>query len=317
MRAMIAESFGGPDRMHVGELDIPTPRAGEVRVRVTAAAANHADVKVLAGMRFLHARRFPLVVGYDFAGVVDMVSDGVEGARIGDRVFGHLQYNSKNGQGAFSEYVIARDDAIAQGPDDVDDLTLAAAATPGLTALQALRDVGGLKSGGSALIIGASGGVGSLGVGIAKRLGARVTASCSRHALTTVGGLGADEVLDRGQQSPMTSGRYDVVLDSPAAYSYFACRRVLSPRGAYVTTLPTAGWLWGKVIAPIASHTCGLVIVRAKRPDLEQLAAWMADGLVVPIDSTYGVLDVGLALGRLKGGGVLGRVVVRVADAFD
>ncbi len=316
MLAMIATSFGPSYQLQVGEIDMPVPRTGEVRVRVVASAANHADHKVLRGARFLHARQLPVVVGYDFSGVVDDVGGGVRDLHVGDRVFGHMPYTGANDQGAFGEYLLAKADAVALSPANLDDGVLAASATPGLTALQAARDIGGMRAGGSLLVFGASGGVGALATGIGKRLGAHVTAVCSTPAVDMVRELGADDVIDRMKEDPFSRGPYDVVLDSPAAYSYAAVRPVLARDGAYVTTLPSLGWAAGKARSMFSRRRCRLVIVKPRRADLAEIAAWLQEGLSVPIAATYPVREVALALERLREGGVPGRIVVTVKDSF-
>jgi len=252
MRALAARGNGGIDLLKVEELPDPVAGAGQVVVRVHAAAANPADGKVLRGEfagRFLHARGFPLVLGYDLAGEVEAVGDGVGGLAVNDLVFGHLPYSGKNGQGTFAEKVVVPAAEVGRLPASVPYETAAAAATTGLTALQGLRDRGRLASGGRALVLGAGGGVGSIAIGIAKKLGARVTAVCGAAAADLVNGLAPDEVVTRGHGEAIgLDGPFDVVFDTPAAYGYVACRRMLAPRGAYVTTLPTGALMAGKLM---------------------------------------------------------------------
>ena len=320
MRAIGWPRAGTKDRPQLLEVDAPLPGHGQVRVRVASSAVNPADLRVSGGEfvgRLLHARVSPLVVGYDFSGVIESCGEGVSDLQAGDEVFGFLGYASSTRQGAFAELVTANRDEIARKPKDVAHDVLAAAATPGATALQSMRDLGGLRAGGRVLIVGAAGGVGTLAVGIAKRLEAHVTAVCSTYAVDFVKGLGADEIVDRRKQDPMTvPGPFDVVFDAAAAHGYLACRHMLAKGGAYVTTLPSPGVFLGKAIAAFSSHRCEFITVKSTGKDLEQLATWIHDGMQVPIDARFPVREVGAALERLGKGEVRGRLVVQVEGGF-
>lgn len=315
MRALGLDAPGSLDTLSVRDLPIPEPGPGAVRLRVARSALNPADLKVLTGDffgRFLHGREVPIVTGYDLAGTVDAVGPGADLA-VGDRVFGHLAYAGDTKRGAFAQFAVAPADSLAKIPDGVTEETAAAAATAGLTALQALRDKGSLPSGGRALIVGASGGVGSLAVGVASRLGAEVTAICSTHAVTLVESLGADRVIDRKKEEPLTGGPYDVVLDTPGVHSYGAVAKILSPTGAYVTTLPSPAFALGKLRTLFSSRTCEFVVVQSKRADLELIGGWLADGMQAPVDSRYPVTELKDALEALAAGGRTGRIVIDVS----
>jgi len=297
------------------DIPLPTPGPGQVRVKVATSALNPADLRVSSGEfvgRFLHAQTTPLITGYDFAGVVDETGPGAR-FQPGDAVFGFLPYNGSNRQGAFASYVLATEGEIARRPATCTEETAVALATPGVTALQCLRDLGALRADGHALVIGAAGGVGSLAVGIAKRLGARVTAVCSTYAVDFVKDLGADEVVDRKTRDPLTlPGPFNVVFDAAAAHSYFAFRKQLAPGGAYVTTLPGPGVFLAKILAPLHGQRCAFIAVKSVPADLETLAHWAGDGMRVPVDSTFAVGELGAAITRFKKGAVRGRVVIRV-----
>lgn len=202
MRAMAASAYGPLEALAQIDVPLPTPGHGEVRVRVVASALNPADYKVLLGtLKFLHARNRPLVVGYDFSGTIDAVGPSVGNASVGDDVFGFLPYGPGNRRGAFAESLIAKADEIAVKPARVSHEIAAAAATTGLTAIQAMRDLGRLPAdGGQVLVTGVSGGVGSISVGVAKKLNAKVTAVGSGAGLDLARRLGAMEVWDRMQQ---------------------------------------------------------------------------------------------------------------------
>jgi NADPH:quinone reductase-like Zn-dependent oxidoreductase len=317
---MAAEKLGDLTGIRCVELPVPAPAAGEVRVRVDHAAVNPADHKVLSGAfagRFLHARSVPLVVGYDFSGTVDAIGAGVTSVGEGDEVFGHLAYAGSTRQGTFSERVTIAETNVARKPPSVSHELAAVAATAGLTALQGLRDAGGLTAGGRALVYGASGGVGSLAIGLAKRLGAEVTGVCSTHAVELVRELGADVVVDREKQDPMAiDGPFDVVFDTPAAYSFGRERHRLSPGGVYVTTLPSPRLFAGKIAALFFSQRCAMLVVASKRADLATLGEWLAEGLQVPIDARYQVREVAAAVDRVAGGQRSGRIAIDVAGGW-
>ena len=297
-----------------------SPAPGQVVVEVVCSAVNPADLRVIAGGltgRLLHANTTPLVIGYDVAGTVVSVGTDVDDLSPGDAVWGHLPYSGDNAQGAFSERVTLPRDELARLPDGVGFPEAAATATVGLTALQALREHAGIGEGSRVLVIGAAGGVGSAAVGVAKRLGAEVVGVCSTRDVERVRALGADEVVDRSAGDPFaTDARYDLVFDTPAVHSYGACARVLAPKGAYVTTLPSPGFVLGALRALLSPRRCSMVVVASRRADLEQLGEWMADGLEVPIDSRHPVKELGAALRRATERGRKGRVVVDVADCF-
>jgi len=321
MRALCARATGGIDQLKVEEIPDPTPGAGQVLVSVHAAAGNPADGKVLRGEltgRFLHAKRFPLVLGYDFAGVVEAVGEGAGDLTVGDHVYGHLPYSGKNRQGTFAEKVAVPAGEVGRLPGSVAYESAAAAATAGLTALQGLRDRGRLTSGGRVLVLGAAGGVGTIAIGVARKLGAaHVTAVCAAAAGDFVKDLAPDEVVVRGHGEALAlDGPFDVVLDTPAAYGYVACRPMLAPRGAYVTTLPTGALVGGKLMTLLSSRRAALVVVKSAQGDLELLGRWLAEGLKVPIDSRFRVADAGRAIDRLGQGGMRGRVVVDVAGGW-
>ncbi len=318
MKAMAVPTYGPLENLAQIDLPLPTPGAGEVRVRVAASALNPADYKVILGtLKFLHARNRPLVMGYDFSGTVDAVGSGVAAFAPGDDVFGFLPYGPGNARGAFAESLLARADEIARKPAAVSHATAAAAATTGVTAIQSLRDLGRTPStGAEVLVTGVSGGVGSIAVGVARRLGARVTAVGSGAGLEVALRLGAAEVLDRSKQ-PLPGdidARFDVVFDASAAYRWSQWRGALKPGGAFVTTLPSLNFGVDKVRSLFASTRVHFVNVKSRPADLGLLASWLEAGLEVPLTSTIPVRDVAKGLAQLQKSG--GRVAVQVADGF-
>lgn len=308
------------DGVKMTEMSTPKPSPGEVRVKVVATAVNPGEEKVIAGGlvgRFLHAKTTPLVLGWDVAGTVDALGAGVSDVKQGDAVWGHLAYSPTQKQGAFSEYVTLPRQSLATKPENVPYEVAAAAATVTMTGLQSLRDLGQLRDGGRAFIVGAGGGIGSVAVGIGKRLGGHVTGVCSTKDVARVKALGADVVIDRSTSDPLdANSAYDVVFDTPAVYSFGRCAKTLRPGGAYVTTLPDAALLTGMVHAFFSSKRCRFVQVASKRADLELIGDWLGDGLEVPIDSRHRIADLEAALKRQKDRARSGRVVVNVAGEW-
>ena len=318
MKAMAVPSYGPLDRLAEIDAPLPAPGRGQVRVRVVASALNPADFKVILGtLKFLHARNRPLIVGYDFSGTVDAVGPAVTGVSVGDDVFGFLPYGPGNRRGAFAEHLLAKSDEIAPKPAGVSHENAAAAATTGVTAIQSIRDLGRLPAaGGAVLVTGVSGGVGSIGVGVAKRLGGEVTAVGSGAGLALARRLGATDVLDRtaGPLPGDIRARFDVVFDAAAAYRWREWRSALKPGGTFVTTLPSLAFAVDKLRSLFSGTRVDFVNVKSRSADLRLLASWLADGLEVPLASTIPVRDVAQGLARLQKAG--GRISVRVADGF-
>lgn len=316
MRAMEAAGEG----VKMIELPKPPPGRGQVRVKVVASAVNAGEEKVISKAligRFLHTMRPPLILGWDFAGTVDALGDGVTDLHEGTAVWGHLAYSPGQKQGAFSEYITVSPEELAVKPDDVPYHVAAAAATVAMTGLQSLRDLGGLGAGGKALIIGAGGGIGAVAVGLGKRLGGHVTGVCSTKDVERVEALGADSVIDRKTSDPLAAeAAYDVVFDTPAVHSYGQCAKVLRAGGAYVTTLPDGTLITGMARALFSSKRCHFVQVASKRADLELVGGWLSDGLEVPIDSRHRIANLDTALKRQSDRGRSGRVVVDVAEGW-
>lgn len=318
MKALCTTS--GVAGLTIQDLPLPEPGPGEVRVRVRASAINPADEKVLSGGlvgMILHGAAKPVVVGYDVAGTVDAVGAGCDLA-VGDEVFGFLPYGRSTKRGAYAEATVVPVSALVRRPPTLSPTDACALATAGVTALQMLRDLGGLKSGQKVLVIGASGGVGSLAVGIATRLGGEVTAICSAGAMELVRGLGAKHLIDRAKGDPLSEGGpYDVIVDAASAYSWSATRHRLAPGGTYVATLPGPAVFAGMALARLAGQRCAFVSVVPRRADFELLASWVADGtLRLAIDSTFPVRDVRAAIERVGRGGMKGRVVIEVEGGF-
>ena len=250
MKAIVIDGYGGADRLRLDERPDPAPGAGEVLIDVRAASVNPVDWKIRKGeLRLFLRPRFPYIPGSDVAGEVAAVGPGVTRFKPGDAVVAFVDL--KRG-GGYAERAVAKESAAALKAGSLSFADAACLPIAGCTALQALRDHGGLRAGGSALINGGAGGVGHFVVQIAKALGATVAATCGPSNVDFVRSLGADPVIDYSREEfPRRPERYDVILDAVARSSFAACRGVLNPGGVYVTTVPDPSTLfWARSRRP-------------------------------------------------------------------
>jgi NADPH:quinone reductase-like Zn-dependent oxidoreductase len=319
MRAAVRDRFGSPDVVEVRDVEVPVPGGDEVLVRVRASSINVAEWYAVAGRPWvgrvdmgLRRPKTPRL-GWDFAGVVEAVGGEVTDFRPGDEVFGGRT-------GALAEYVCARK-ALALKPTTVTFEQAAAIPTAGLTALQGLRDQGRVEPGSRILVNGASGGVGTFAVQIAKALGAEVTAVCSTQKVAMVRSLGADHVVDYTRDD-FTShdARYDVVLDVAGNRSWSAYRRVLAPRATLVVVggpkrnrlLGPLGHVIRMWVAALPSRRrVAFFIAKPNRPDLETLRDLVDAGKVTPVvERRYDLGEVADALGYLGEGHARAKIVI-------
>ena len=321
MRAIVHQRYGSPDVLEMQDIERPEITDDGVLVRVRAAAVNPLDWYGMTGRPYI-ARPMTGIrgpkeqgIGADFAGVVEAVGKDVEKLRPGDEVFGLAP-------GAFAEYVYARK-AVAPKPAGLSFEEAAAVPAAAFTALQALRDKAKVEPGQKVLVNGASGGVGTFAVQIAKTLGAEVTAVCSRRNGDVVRSLGADHVVDYAQED-FTRGerRYDVMLDIAGTRSFRECRRVLAP-GSKIVVIgapkdpPMLGPLRHVVAMRLAAigsgHQVIFFVAKPNSADLGVLAELIESGKVRPvIDRRYELGEVADALRYLGEGHAKGKVVVTV-----
>jgi len=319
MRAAILDKHGTIDSLRIGDIEPPKLTPNTILVRVRAASINPADLKVIRGKDgggFLHAKNFPTAIGFDFSGVVEQVGARAQGRELGDQVFGHLAYSPTTKQGSFAELVAVKPESVGLKPPSVSHEEAAAAATVGCTALQGLRDRGGLKPGQRVLVNGASGGVGSYAVQIATALGAEVVGTASAAKASFVRSLGVDEVIDY-RQTPLSSlnRTFDLFLDAAATSSFGEAKPLLNRGGAYVTLLPSASLFGAMLLSLFSSKRCRFVTVQSRAADLEQLAAWMVSGeLKASVEETFPLSDLSIALSALDSGSVRGKLAVRIDE---
>jgi len=324
MRAVSYTCYGGPEVLAVADIEKPVPAAGEVLVRVQRAGVNPLDWHYMRGSPYIMRLGSGLGapgrprLGVDFAGTVEAVGAGVTLFRPGDRVFGGKF-------GAFAEYVtLDEEGSLAPMPANMDFDQAAGAPIAALTALQALRDHGRVQPGQKVLINGASGGVGTFAVQIARAMGAEVTGVCSTRNLEMVRSLGADHVIDYKQEDYTRSGqRWDVIVDNVGNQPLLANRGVLTDQGIYVMVGgPSGDWLgplWrplrAMLINPFVGQEMSMMMAGQSRADLETLADMLATGrLTTVIDRRFALDDIAEAIRYSEAGHARGKIIIEVAD---
>lgn len=309
MRVIRVDAVGGPDALVPAEADIPVPRRGEIRVRVTAAGVNPVDAEVRAGVWPILGQP-PFVVGWDVAGTVDALGPGVVGLAIGDRVFGMPHFPAE--AAAYGEYVTAPAGQFAPTPDDLDDVHAAAIPLAGLTAWQALVTVADVGPGQRVLIHGAGGGVGHLAIQIAKARGAHVITTASPAKAEFARSLGADEVIDYTSENFETVIEpVDVALDSLGGDVTARTISIVRTGGVLLSLTEVADG------SEDAARAKGIrfegIDVVPDRDALLALAGLAASGDLVPhVGAQYALEDAAEAHRRLAEG-VIGTIVLVVA----
>ena len=325
MKAIVYHKYGSPDVLEPREVDTPAPGDEEVMIRVRATSIVYSDWAFLRGKPFLVRlmgsgllKPKHNILGVDVAGQVEAVGRGVERFRAGDEVFGDL---SECGRGAYAEYVCAPQSALATKPANCSFEEAAAAPESAVVALQGLRDKGQIRPGQKVLIIGASGGIGTFAVQIAKSFGAEVTGVCSTKNLEMVRAIGVDKTIDYTQEDFTRNGQqYDLILATAGYRSLFDYRRALSPAGIYVVTGGSMAQIFEPVLlGPWISMTGKKRMVNlSMRPHLEDLAfvkELIEAGKVTPvIDRRYPLSEIAEALRYYGQGHACGKVVITVEN---
>ena len=314
MRAIVYRRYGSPDVLSLEEVGKPAPGDDEVLVKVHVASANPLDWHFMRGeprfMRLMTGFTKPRLarLGVDAAGVVETVGRQVAQLKPGDEVFGAFR-------GAFAEHACTPARAVEKKPANVTFEQAACANIAGLTALQALREDGRLRAGQKVLVNGASGGVGTFAVQIARWLGAEVTGVCSTRNVELVRSLGAHHVVDYTREDFTRGGeRYDVVLDCVWNHSVAESRRVVTPGGRYlVVGAPPERIVKGMLAGFASAGKVAMVMAKGRPRDRATLAELMRDGKVVPvIDRRYALAQVPDAIRYLEEGHARGKVVIDV-----
>lgn len=312
MRAVYYDRFGSVDVLKVGDLPAPEPGSGEVLVRVAAAALNPKDVLVRKGkFRLMSGRRFPRIPGYDFAGTVEKLGNGVSGVAPGEEVYGMV--NAWSG-GTCAELVAVPAGELAPRPPSLSMEEAAAVPLAALTALQALRDLLGVRPGDRVTINGASGGVGLFAVQIASLLGGKVVGICSARNAGLVHELGASEVIPYDEEDlPAPDRRSDAFFDVFGNRPYPLVRQDLNHPHRHVTTVPGGGAILREITSRLLGRSVRMVLVKSNRPDLEQLTRWIDTGeLRSVVDKVWPLEDSSEAHAYLETRRARGKVVLTV-----
>ena len=327
MKAMVYTHYGSPDVLQFRDVEKPTPKDNEALIKIHAASANAADWHLLRGDPFLLRLQFGLlrpknqILGADIAGRVEAIGRDVKGLQPGDEVFGDI---SGSGFGGFAEYVAVPQHAVVVKPASLSFEQAAAVPLAAVTALQGLRDKGQIKPGQKVLINGASGGVGTFAVQIAKSFGAEVTGVCSTSKVDMVRSLGADHVIDYTQEDFTRNGQqYDLILAANGYHPIRAYKRALTPTGTYVmsggsTAQLVQALLLGSWVSMTSSRKMCNLLANPSTEDLAFVKGLLEAGKVVPvIDRRYSLSEVADAIRYLEEGHARGKVVITVAHAND
>ncbi|ESA33808.1 nadph:quinone reductase [Leptolyngbya sp. Heron Island J] len=319
MKAIVYTKYGSPDVLQLKEVQKPTPKDDEVLVKIHAAAANPLDWHFMRASPFIIRSISGLLkpnpqnrmLGADIAGQVEAVGPNVKQFKVGDQVYGEIS------RGGFAEYGGVTEDKLVLKPAKLSFEQVAAVPVAGLTALQCLRDQGQIQPGQKVLINGASGGVGTFAVQIAKYFEAVVTGVCSTQNVDMVRSLGAGQVIDYTREDFTQSGQlYDLILDNVGNRSISDIKRIVSPNGTYLLNAYAPALMLQLMLQPGKSKAGGQTIrntdiTKANQSDLEFLTALLAADKVVPvIDRVYPLSEVADAIRYLETGHARGKVVI-------
>ena len=325
MKAVVYRCYGSPEVLEYTDVAKPTPADDEVLVKVVAASVNPLDWHYMRGepyvMRLMGAGVGAPAdprMGVDFAGVVESTGENVTEFKPGDEVFGGRS-------GAFAEYVIIPESrAIAMKPANMSFKQAASVGIAGVTAIQALRDHGKLQPGQRVLINGASGGVGTFAVQVAKAMGAEVTGVCSARNAEMVLAIGADHVIDYKKESYLDSGeQYDLIIDMVGNHSLLSNRKVLTPDGSFVIVGGSAGkWLgpmkrpiMAALVSPFVDQEFGMILATLNKSDLNELGELMRTEKVTPVldvEHSFSLAEIPEAISYSEEGHARGKIIIEL-----
>jgi NADPH:quinone reductase-like Zn-dependent oxidoreductase len=314
MQAVAFERFGPPDVLRLVQQPVPVPGPNEVLVRVRAAGVNPADYKLRQGaFKYIQRSRFPMGVGLDLAGDIVRLGSAVQGLREGEAVYGFRPVNTP---GSYAQFATMDAGLLAPKPQSLGYTEAAAVPVAALTALQGLRSKGGLQAGQRVLVIGASGGVGTFAIQVARLLGAHVTGVCSTRNIELVRGLDCDEVIDYTREHFSAGGRrFHVILDTVGT-PYATCKPALAPGGNVVTIVFSAGAMLRSLLRALPGgprlHT---FLADMDAAQLREITAWLDSGrLRVVMDKVYPLAEVAAAHQHSESGRARGKVVLQLPE---
>jgi len=315
MKAVFINQYGSTQVLQYGDMETPSINRDQLLVKVYASSVNPVDWKIRAGqLQFLTGYKFPMVLGFDVSGEVVAVGESVTRFQTGDKVYAYL--DSLPG-GAYAEYAAVSEQVACFKPDNMSYEQAAAVPLAAITALQSLRDLGQILPGHKVLINGASGGVGSFGVQIAKAFKAEVTAVCSTQNVELVKSLGGDRVIDYTVQDlTKDTSFYDIIFDAVGKESFSGCQNILKPNGVYVTTLPDPDSLVQSFLTfLLPGKKSKLIVAQSNGQDLAYLKELIEGGKIRSvIDRTYSLEELAAAHAESEQGHVVGKLVIAVAS---
>lgn len=315
MRAAVIRAFGGPEQITMATVDTPTAAPDEVLIRVSAAGINPIDCKSRRGYhKYILGKNFPIILGWDVCGEVMAIGSQCKRFKPGDRVFGRT--SRPYGQ-CYAEVVACRENNLAVKPDRLTDSEAAAVPMAALTALQALRDKGNLQARDKVLIIGGSGGVGHFALQIAHLYGTETWAVYSPRNRTLIEPLAPHHWVDYTHTDPLSLPiRFDIIFDIAGKYNWKKCRRILSPKGVYITSLPRPIVLWHKLLSAITRHgSAKTLLMKASHTDMELMRQWIEQEKISPlVTRTFDLDQTAEAHHYFEQGTHAGKVVITVAQ---
>jgi len=313
MRSVIFNKYGGPDVLELTDIDIPELPEDKILIKVFASSVNPIDYKIRKGdMKIFTGKKFPKYAGSDFAGVIEEAEVKVDGYQKGDKVYGFL---SAIKGGAYSEFLIADPAKISLMPEKFNFEEAASIPLAALTALQALNYKGNISEGSKVLINGATGGVGSFGIQIAKAMGAEVTGICSEKNIELCKKLGADKVYDYSSDELKRSGdKFDLFFDAAAKLSFSKSKKYLNSGGVYITTVPGPGVMLRRLFNIIPfTKKAKMILVKPSGVDLTILTGFAMTGEFHPIVENIFDLDkISDAHKLAESGKFRGKIVVKI-----
>ena len=314
MKAVVIREYGSPEVLQYQEVEPPKIKPDQLLVKVRATCVNPVDWKIRKGMlKLITGNKFPMILGFDLSGDVVKVGSQVTRFKPGDAIYGNVGLLG----GAYAELAAVPEKSVALKPTNMTYEEAASVPVAALTALQALQDLAHIQPGQTVLINGASGGVGTFAVQIAKALGAEVTAVCSTKNIDLVKSLGADHVIDYTQED-FTQGtaQYDIILDAVAKQSFSSCKQVLKAKGVYVNTLPTPETIVQSVLtAFIPGKKAKFILETARSQDLLYLKELIEAGKIRSvIDRTFPLQELPAAHAYSESERAVGKIAIAVAS---
>ena len=313
MKAILTKEYGNANVLAMADIEKPTIEDGELLIQVMATSVNPMDWKIRSGeMKMMTGKTPPQVLGADFAGIVSEVNSSVKGFKRGDEVYGMV--NGMKG-GAYAEYLKIKEDMLALKPSSINFDEAASLPLVAQTAYQALVHKAQVKKGDHVLINGATGGVGSAAVQIAKALGGTVTGVCSTKNIEFAKSLGADHIVDYKKENVLTNrNSYDIIFDTIGNHSFAEFKPTLKPGGTFVTTMPTIpAMLFGSILNLFRSKKSEIVMSASKTEDLNAIRKMVQEGKLKPqITEIFTMDKIKDAHILSEKGRVVGKIVIKI-----